>query len=79
METNFDRKFLTRPESAEFLNAHGYPATKGTLAKLACVGGGPRYRIFGTRALYQPEDLLSWAQSRLTAPRYSTSEAKGAA
>lgn len=66
--------YLTRPESADFLTSNGYPTAKGTLQKLACIGGGPIYRTFGIRALYKPDDLLAWAESRLSAPRSNTSE-----
>lgn len=67
------KQYLTRPESAEFLEEHGFPCPKGTLQKLASVGGGPVYRIFGNKALYTPADLLDWAESRLSPPRASTS------
>lgn len=68
---------LTRNEAACFLTRQGYPTAKGTLQKLACVGGGPIYRKFGNRALYTREDLLAWAESRLTAPIRNTSEIGG--
>ena len=40
----------------------------------ATTGGGPIYRIFGNRALYTPDDLLAWAEEKLSAPRRSTSD-----
>ena len=43
------------------------------LAKLAVVGGGPIYRKAGRFPLYTQEDLDHWADSRLGAPRRSTS------
>lgn len=70
-------KRFTRPQSAGFLKENGYPITAKTLQKLACVGGGPIYRKFGNRALYTPEDLLAWAESRLTPPIRNTSEMGG--
>ena len=72
-------KYLTRKEAAVYLKGVGYPVTKGTLQKLACVGGGPSYRLFGNKALYTPGDLESWAESRTSAPRRSTSESGEAA
>ena len=66
--------YLTRQEAAEYLTSKGYPTAKGTLQKLACVGGGPEYQLFGNRALYQPEKLLCWARARLSTPRCNTSE-----
>jgi hypothetical protein len=67
--------YLLRPESADFLTEHGFPTTKNTLQKYATTGGGPVYRIFGNRALYTPDDLLAWAEAKLSAPRRSTSDA----
>ncbi len=70
---NKERTYLTRAESADFLTAQGLPTPKGTLQKLASVGGGPPYRIYGNKALYTPDDLIDWAHARLTEPRSSTS------
>lgn len=67
------RKYLTRPEAAEYLRELGYPTTKGFLQKLACTGGGPMYRLYGNKALYTPDDLIDWAESRISAPQVSTS------
>jgi hypothetical protein len=67
--------YLLRPEAAEFLTERGFPTTKLTLQKLATTGGGPVYRIWGNRALYLRDDLLAWADAKLSAPRRSTSEA----
>lgn len=69
-----EQKHLTRAESAEYLTSLGYPTSPKTLAKLACIGGGPRYRKFGIRALYTPDDLVEWAESRTSRPVSSTSE-----
>ncbi len=68
------KDFLSRCESAEHLKALGFPTTKKTLDKLATVGGGPRFHKFGSRVLYRPEDLIEWAQSRLSASKSSTSD-----
>lgn len=68
------RPLLTRAEAAEFLTERGLRIGKGTLQKFACVGGGPEYQIFGNRALYRPDALLSWAESRLSDPQASTSK-----
>ncbi|MFV8816666.1 DNA-binding protein [Haliea sp. E17] len=76
METySKEKPRLTRKEAAEFLNENGFPGTAKTLQKLASVGGGPEYQIFGNKALYQPQSLLEWAQSRLSAPRRHAGEA----
>jgi hypothetical protein len=69
------KPYLLRSESADFLTDSGFKTTKFNLQKLASIGGGPVYRIFGNRALYTPEDLLKWASEKLSSPRRSTSEA----
>ena len=45
-----------------------------TLAKLACIGGGPVYRLFGRIPLYTSFDLDAYADSKLGKPVRSTSE-----
>jgi hypothetical protein len=65
---------LDRKEAAQFLTSRGYRTAPATLAKLACLGGGPVFRSFGRKPLYLPADLLGWAEARTTAPRHSTSE-----
>jgi hypothetical protein len=67
-------KKRARKGASAFLNERGYPTTPNTLTKLASTGGGPIYRLFGNRALYEDDDLLAWAESKLSAPRRSTSE-----
>jgi hypothetical protein len=69
------RQYLTRAEAAAYLSERGLPITKGTLQKLATVGGGPPYRIFGNKALHEPAKLDEWAEAKLSAPKRSTSEA----
>jgi len=70
-----DERRLDRKEAAQFLTSRGYRTAPATLAKLACLGGGPAFESFGRRPLYREPDLLAWAQSRATGPRRSTSEA----
>lgn len=65
---------LNRRDSARFLTERGYKTAEATLAKLACVGGGPVFRSFGRKPLYHPDDLLGWAQGRCTGTRASTSD-----
>ena len=67
-------EYLTRQEAASFLTSRGFPTAKGTLQKYVTVGGGPRYQRFGNRALYKPNDLIEWAQGRLSAPVTSSSQ-----
>ena len=58
-------KFLLRNEAARYINEKGLPITRGTLAKLASVGGGPNYRIFGNKAVYTHEEVDAWIAKRL--------------
>ena len=66
--------FLTRDAVANALTAAGYRISSATLATRASRGGGPVYRTFSGRALYLWSDLLSWAESRTSTPKSSTSE-----
>lgn len=68
--------FLRRPEAAQYLREkYGFGSPR-TLAKLACVGGGPPFRKAGPRiVLYEPPDLDDWALSRLSARIRHTADA----
>jgi hypothetical protein len=70
-----EASYLERPAAAEYLTSKGLRVSKNTLQKWVTTGGGPAYRRFGLRAVYTREDLDAWAQSKLTAPRGSTSKA----
>jgi hypothetical protein len=74
----FEPRYRDRRAAAQFLTEQGYKTAPATLARLACVGGGPAFRKFGRKPLYNDEDLLDWAHSRLSAPMRSTSEADAA-
>lgn len=64
-----------RDASAYLLQRHGISRTVSTLAKLAVVGGGPRFRKVGLRqVVYDASDLDAWVTSILSEPLYSTSE-----
>jgi hypothetical protein len=65
---------LRRRETAAALGEMGFPTTEATLATQAVRGGGPPYRTFGRIPLYRWSEVLEWAESRLSAPRRSTSE-----
>jgi hypothetical protein len=66
-DRRFDvQQYLTREESAAYLSAKGLKITKTTLQKLATVGGGPEYVIFGNRALSAPEWLDRWPSRNLS-------------
>ena len=65
-----DQRYLNRIEAAAFLTKRGYKTAPATLAKRAVTGGGPPFRSWGRKPLYDPEALLSWAQERCTGPRH---------
>lgn len=66
-------KYFVREEAAGEIRQRGIPCTKGTLAKLASIGGGPVYRVFGKNALYTLADINEWIDRKISAPRASTS------
>ena len=66
--------YLRRSQAAAYLKNHYGAYTTETLAKLACVGGGPVFKKFGPFPVYTQEDLDNWALSRMTRPVRSTSE-----
>ena len=67
--------YLRRSAAAEYLCRHwGIPCSERTLAKLACVGGGPLYRLCGRIPLYTTAYLDEYAESKISKPVRSTSE-----
>jgi len=73
-----ENKFLDRTEAAQYLAELGLRVSKNTLQKWATVGGGPVYRRFGNRAVYQAGDLDEWALAKLSAPRRTSPARTGA-
>lgn len=64
-----DKPFLTRPGAADYLRERrGIVRAPSTLAKLACIGGGPPFHRVGKAALYTEDDLDAWAASLLRDP-----------
>lgn len=55
---------LTRREAAEFISTHYGPFSPNTLAKLACIGGGPEFEKFGRAPIYRRGKLVQWAEAR---------------
>ena len=73
-EANTARRYLRRADASYYIRTTwGMPCSPKWLAKLAVVGGGPIYRKAGRFPLYAPDDLDRWAQTRIGAPRRSTS------
>jgi hypothetical protein len=63
-----DQRYLTRRQAVEFLNASGYPFGYAQLSKVCApaVGAGPvEAGRIGLKAIYEPQELLRWAESRI--------------
>jgi hypothetical protein len=69
-------QFITRREAAEYL-ARNYGTAaiaEVTLARYACVGGGPEFHKIGKkRVAYTVEALDAWMADRISPARRSTS------
>jgi hypothetical protein len=71
------RPLLRRPAASRYLlEVWGVQRAPATLAKLAVIGGGPRFLRANRWPLYAPDELDSWAGSLLGEPVASTSEHK---
>jgi hypothetical protein len=65
---------MRRAEAARYVReSHGIPCSPATLAKYACVGGGPAFRKAGKFPIYSRDELDAWANARLSEPVQSTS------
>lgn len=68
-------KRLRRAEVSIYLKEQwGISRTPGTLAKLAVIGGGPKFQHDGRIPLYPQHELDQWAESALTPLKTSTSD-----
>jgi hypothetical protein len=66
---------LHRVPAAKYVeDTYGIPCSPKTLAKYACVGGGPPFRLAGRFPLYPVSGLDAWAQSKIGPLVRSTSE-----
>lgn len=63
-----------REASAYLAEVHGLQEAPTTLAKRACLGGGPVFELFGRTTYYRTKSLDLWAAERLSGPRRSTSD-----
>lgn len=66
--------YLRRQQAAAYLQDKFGAFTVETLAKLASVGGGPKFRRMGRFPYYTRADLDDWALCRMSQPVSSTSE-----
>ena len=69
------QRYLDQDQASEYLAEKGLRIAPKTLGKLRVIGGGPAYRKFGRKPIYDPPDLDAWVDRKLGAPRRSTSEA----
>jgi hypothetical protein len=67
-------QFLRRRAAAEYLKSRYGFCSERTLAKLACLGGGPQFRRAGSIVLYEPDALDRWALAKISDPLASTSQ-----
>jgi len=70
-------RLLTRAELAQILTGMGYPVAQQTLAKYACIGGGPEFQMYGRLPRYTLAKGIEWAKSRLSKPVKTRSELQG--
>lgn len=64
--------YLRRDAAAQYLHRRYGAYTAETLAKLAHLGEGPKFRKLGRYPLYTVEDLEAWVQSRMSTPKACT-------
>ena len=62
-------KFLRRGEASKYLgNTYALQISQSYLAKLAVVGGGPKFYKAGRWPIYSKDELDKWAIERLGDP-----------
>ena len=68
-------KRYRRVDAAKYVKEmYGLPCSPKTLTKLACIGGGPRFQVFGRIPLYPEPELDRYVESKLSPIVSSTSE-----
>jgi hypothetical protein len=66
---------LRRKQASKYLQEKwGIERAPSTLAKLAVIGGGPKFQHANRTPLYSPNELDSWAASILSPLKNSTSD-----
>jgi hypothetical protein len=57
---------MRRADAARYIReTYAFPCVPTTLAKYACLGGGPAFRKAGKFPIYSRDDLDAWAKQRL--------------
>ncbi len=67
-------QFLRRKAAGAYLKQKFGFGSEKTLAKLACLGGGPAFRKAGAAVLYTHDDLDAWALAQISKPLRTTSD-----
>jgi hypothetical protein len=67
-------RFMRRRLAGQYLKANYGFGSPNWLAKLASVGGGPKFHKAGAAALYTRADLDAWALARIGRAQVSTSD-----
>lgn len=72
---NHPPKLLRRDEASNYLvTVWKFKCSTGTLAKMATIGGGPKYHKQGRTPLYPIQELDLWAQNKLGVLRETTED-----
>jgi hypothetical protein len=75
---NMETRLLRRSAASDYiLSKWGISYKPATLAKLATLGGGPRFSHIGRWPVYALADLDSWVEGRLSPVKSSTSDLSG--
>jgi hypothetical protein len=70
-----DTRRFRRSAASEYIReTWGLSYKPATLAKLASVGGGPRFEHFGRWPLYRRDELDRWVCERMSGLKSSTSD-----
>ena len=67
-------RYLNRIQASGYLESLGLKVAPTTLAKWACVGGGPAFQKFGRLVRYTRPVLYEWATERLEPAKHNTSQ-----
>ena len=67
-------RLLRREEAAEYLRQNAGFGTTRWLAKLACVGGGPKFRKISKYPVYTTADLDAWIAEKVSRTYSSTAD-----
>ena len=62
-----EKKFLSRTEAAQYLTELGIKTSPLTLQRWACEKSGPKFHKIGRNALYRPEEMRGWVDSKTSA------------